>query len=546
VTTTVAATPPICLIQPRAAIILQRPADASLPAVIAQPVAGLVMKRPPSSPIVLEATGPQGPIGPTGPQGPIGPTGPQGPIGLTGPQGPIGLTGPQGPIGLTGPQGPIGPTGPSGADPRIPNPATVDRVPKFSAADGTMADSLGINEAGDGKVTIGGSGGAFRLSIVGTATIADRAIGINGTRVLYLPNQATTVGGLEGSLFVGNGGASLSNTTGSEGRNNTGVGINALTAVTTGNENTGVGAHALANLTTGQFNVAVGHFALRTMTNGSANVAIGRNAMSAVTAGSAVSGNVALGRDAMNALTTGSNNFGLGTFTLAAVGTGSDNVGVGRNAFLALANQNNNTAIGAVAGSAGQYVDCVFIGATAGIGVAANTNSRNVGIGNASLRAITTGNDNTCAGYQSGRNVTTGSFNVCIGSFDASNGVTTGSNNILIGQNVRSGLTVTASNQLNVGNLIYGSGVSSGATNSSGSVGIGVSAPTARLHVDGPVRHRVYTVATLPAAATVGAGSRASVTDSNVTQAAGLGNIVAGGGANYCSVESDGTDWRIM
>ncbi len=69
------------------------------------------------------ATGPTGAIGPTGPQGPIGLTGPQGiqgDTGLTGPQGPIGLTGPtgatgpQGPIGLTGPQGPIGLTGPQG------------------------------------------------------------------------------------------------------------------------------------------------------------------------------------------------------------------------------------------------------------------------------------------------------------------------------------------------------------------------------------------------------------------------------------------------
>lgn len=52
-------------------------------------------------------------------------------------------------------------------------------------------------------------------------------------------------------------------------------------------------------------------------------------------------------------------------------------------------------------------------------------------------------------------------------------------------------------------------------------------------------------VSALPSAATLGAGSRAFVTDSNATLAAGLGNIVAGLGANSTPVFSDGTNWRI-
>lgn len=50
------------------------------------------------------------------------------------------------------------------------------------------------------------------------------------------------------------------------------------------------------------------------------------------------------------------------------------------------------------------------------------------------------------------------------------------------------------------------------------------------------------TVATLPAAATAGAGARAFVTDANATTFA---SIVAGGGANGVPVYSDGTNWRI-
>lgn len=54
-----------------------------------------------------------------------------------------------------------------------------------------------------------------------------------------------------------------------------------------------------------------------------------------------------------------------------------------------------------------------------------------------------------------------------------------------------------------------------------------------------------YTVATLPAAATAGAGATAFVTDANTTIILGLGLAVTGGGANKVPVYSDGTNWLI-
>lgn len=51
-----------------------------------------------------------------------------------------------------------------------------------------------------------------------------------------------------------------------------------------------------------------------------------------------------------------------------------------------------------------------------------------------------------------------------------------------------------------------------------------------------------YTVATLPSAATSGAGARAFVSDANATTFA---STVAGGGANAVPVYSDGTNWKI-
>ena len=52
----------------------------------------------------------------------------------------------------------------------------------------------------------------------------------------------------------------------------------------------------------------------------------------------------------------------------------------------------------------------------------------------------------------------------------------------------------------------------------------------------------VYTVATLPSAATSGTGARAFVSDANATTFA---STVAGGGANKVPVYSDGTNWKI-
>lgn len=59
----------------------------------------------------------------------------------------------------------------------------------------------------------------------------------------------------------------------------------------------------------------------------------------------------------------------------------------------------------------------------------------------------------------------------------------------------------------------------------------------------GVQEQKTTTVAALPAAGT--AGRRAFVTDANATMTAGIGAIVAGGGANKVPVYDDGTNWRI-
>jgi hypothetical protein len=83
-----------------------------------------------------------------------------------------------------------------------------------------------------------------------------------------------------------------------------------------------------------------------------------------------------------------------------------------------------------------------------------------------------------------------------------------------------------------------------GATNG---YGINVAAPTGATRnyaarFAGPVQYQNYTVATLP---TVQAYTRAFATDATQTMTAGIGAIVAGGGANTVPVYYDGTNWRI-
>jgi len=59
------------------------------------------------------------------------------------------------------------------------------------------------------------------------------------------------------------------------------------------------------------------------------------------------------------------------------------------------------------------------------------------------------------------------------------------------------------------------------------------------------VKTQPFTVATLPNATTVGAGTRAFVSDSSVVALNNFGNIVAGGGASKVPVYSDLGNWRI-
>ncbi len=204
-----------------------------------------------------------------------------------------------------------------------------------------MANSVIFNNGND--VGIGTTKSGFKLEISGTTSIADRTIGINGTPVVYLPDQGTAIGQFHGSLALGNGLRFLSGTAVSHGKNNTAVGVNALLSNTTGNRNTAIGNNALHSNTTGSTHIAIGYQALYHTTSGPYNVAIGIMPLRSNTTGSH---NTALGFNALSGNTIGNYNTAIGLYALNGNSTGFQNTAIGFDAGVTSGDLQNITAIG--------------------------------------------------------------------------------------------------------------------------------------------------------------------------------------------------------
>ena len=221
---------------------------------------------------------------------------------------------------------------------------------------------------------------------------------------------------------------------------------------------------------------------------------------------SSVATNIALGDTALDSNTTGSNNTAVGYNAMTANTDGFQNTAVGSEALDANTSGDYNTAVGYQALTA------------------ASTANYNTGIGYRALQAATTGAGNTALGSDA-LLLVTGANNVAVG-YAAGNSLTTGSNNIVIGYDA-DGSAAGVSNEITLGNASITS--------------FRIPGITLTFSVK-YFNHGTLTVATLPTAATAGAGARAFVTDANATTFA---SVVAGGGANGVPVYSDGTNWRI-
>lgn len=235
--------------------------------------------------------------------------------------------------------------------------------------------ALARTALGLGTIVTAASGDYAALSAINTGYLdITGKYFVNGTPVIYVPNQTNFLN----SFFVGNGGASLSHTTGTTGQANVGVGNDALLGITSGANNIGIGTGAGRAITTGLNNTCIGPDAGKTLIGGNNNAFIGLRAGEAV---SSASNNVAVGTDAGKNGSTGNSNVWLGYRAGESNGSGGANV---------------------------------YIGSTAGVG---NAGAFNVLIGSNAGGGLTSGDNNTMIGTSAGDNNVTGDGNVMIGFF---------------------------------------------------------------------------------------------------------------------------------
>lgn len=156
------------------------------------------------------------------------------------------------------------------------------------------------------------------------------------------------------------------------------------------------------------------------------------------------------------------------------------------------------------------------------------TGEGNVAMGISTLNSNTTGDYNTAIGWVSLLTNTTGTQNVAVGFLTASDN-TTGINNTALG--AQAGGISTGSNNTVIGRAALASSLSV-----NNEITIGNSSNTVIRYP-----HNYSTVASLPLA-TIGRGSRTFVTDASSPT---FGSTVAGGGAIFISVFSNGTNWIV-
>ncbi|MCK5589008.1 MAG: tail fiber domain-containing protein [Candidatus Pacebacteria bacterium] len=316
------------------------------------------------------------------------------------------------------------------------------------AGSGAFTDGGTLAYYNGGNVGIGDTTPDFKLELAGTSSVTDRKIGINDVQVVYLPDQTDFLN----SIFFGNGGQNLSFVLGNDGRYNTGVGIDALSAITLGYYNTALGYQSLYATQDSGFNVAIGPQTLFTNTVGDNNVAVGYRALYLNTSGDA---NVASGLRSLYSNTTGDYNVAMGYQALHGNVANSRSIAIGYNAMQFADNRTTGQ---------GTYNIAVGYEALRGSFVIADNIGRyNTALGDSSLIVNSSGYNNTATGYNALSVNTTGYNNTAIG-YQALITNTTGYNNTVLGYSadvsgnnytnamaLGNGALVTASNYVRIG-----------------------------------------------------------------------------------------------
>jgi len=314
----------------------------------------------------------------------------------------------------------------------ITNKSYVDSA--IATATGTITSLWGGTIGGDiwslnsGKIGIGTTSPAQALDVWGK-------FALNGTTLAYLPDQTN----FTGTVYFGNGGASLTHGSDTDGFYNTYLGLGAGLANTGGESNSGIGNNSLLINTDGSFNTALGESTLLDNVAGSNNTAIGYQSLMSNSSGGM---NVSVGYGASASNSLGSWNTALGVYAMSHGAASGYNVAVGATAGRYIQGANNvAVGVGAAQGNVGGAL--IY---------------DNVAIGNNAGFILEEGGDS----------------NVLIG-INAGDLLTTGARNIIIGANA-STTSATINDWLNIGNTIYGD-------LSTKNVSVGTSSTPARFNV---------------------------------------------------------------
>jgi hypothetical protein len=164
-----------------------------------------------------------------------------------------------------------------------------------------LASLTGV--AASGSAVIGTSNMDLNLSSSGTGSVTINQIKTNSVTGEVIPGK---IGGtnFSNSLLIGH---STTGTLNSAGQN-TGVGIQALDAITSGDANTAIGYGAGTNISSGTSNTAIGYKALLQNQVGGSNTALGHQAGQLVTG----DWNVCIGKQSGDTITSGDGNVCIG------------------------------------------------------------------------------------------------------------------------------------------------------------------------------------------------------------------------------------------
>lgn len=276
--------------------------------------------------------------------------------------------------------------------------------------------TTGANNVAVGANALGAAtaSSASRNVALGTDALIGLTTGADNICIGYRAGQNMTTNG--SSVLIGTEAGQSTNLS-----DRVAIGYQALTG-SSGSQTTAVGYRAGRYSTTAARCTYLGHSAGLTFSgsgSGSDNTGVGYNALYAITTGV---DNVSIGASALDAVNTGSRNSAIGKDALGALQTGNDNTAVG---FSALARNTSGTGSNVAIGSYSLYgaaASQAFGNSAFGYGVFFNIAGgyNNIGIGYQAGYSLTSGAANVFIGYQAGYSETTGSNKLYIANSNTS------------------------------------------------------------------------------------------------------------------------------